>query len=176
MKITSTTSLTIFFQPFSNLDFFRLYYGDRVAQMEDTASSYGQSEIIPQTGYIILLYECSVNWGDWETYPDFLIPFRENIDRQSCYDGSQELISVFYYPPYPKRQWLSPLSTLYGCPLRLSSKGVGKKQVWIYTQKTHVYIKCVNQVSPTSSPISGMKTQPLQPLFVEEVSIMVFVV
>ncbi len=29
-------------------------------------------------------------------------PFRENIDRRSCYDGNWELISVFYYPNYPK--------------------------------------------------------------------------
>ncbi len=96
MKIRSTTSLKFFFvQPFSNLEFFRLYYGDRVAQMEDTASSYDKSEIIPQTGCIILLYECSVNWGDKETCSNFLIPFLENIDRRSCYDGSGVLISVF---------------------------------------------------------------------------------
>ncbi len=177
MKITSSTSLTIFFvQPFSNLDFSRLYYGDRVAQMEDTASSYGQSEIIPQTGFIILLYECSVKWGDWETCPNFFPPFLENIDRRSCYDGSWELISVFPYPYYPKKAVSLTFEYLVGVSSQAASKGIGKKQVWIYIQKSHKYLKCVNQVSPTSLQISGMKTQPLQPLFVGEVSIMVFVV
>ncbi len=87
--------------------------------------------------------------------------------------GSFFIISL---PLLPKKTVVLTFEYLAGVSSMAASKGIGKKQVWIYIQKTYENHKCVNQVSPTSSPISGMKTQPLQPFFVGEVTIMVFVV
>ncbi len=45
-----------------------------------------------------------------------------------------------------------------------------KKQVLINIQKAREYLEGGNQVSPKSSPLQGTKAQPLQSLFVGEVS------
>ncbi len=39
-------------------------------------------------------------WGDIgdDSYPNFLQPFLENIDRKRCNDGSRELIPVYHNP------------------------------------------------------------------------------
>ncbi len=58
--------------------------------------------------------------------PNFLQPFFENIDRRSCNDGRRELIPVFHEPRL--RRWLTPWSTLKGCPLRPRRAGGGKNK------------------------------------------------
>ncbi len=46
----------------------------------------------------------------------------------------------------------------------------GGKKVRINIQKAFEYLEGGNQVSPKSSPLQGMKAQPLQSLFVGEVT------
>ncbi len=50
-----------------------------------------------------------------------------------------------------------------GCPLR-------PRRVQINIQKALEYLEGGSQVSPKSSPLQGMKAQPLQSLFVGEVT------
>ncbi len=45
-----------------------------------------------------------------------------------------------------------------------------KKQVRIIIQKALEYLEDGNQVSPTSSPLQGMKAQPLLSFFVGEMT------
>ncbi len=45
-----------------------------------------------------------------------------------------------------------------------------EKQVRINIQKALEYVEGGNSVSPKSSPLQGIKAQPLQPLFVREVT------
>ncbi len=77
-------------------------------------------------------------------------------------------------PLLPEKTVTITFEYLVGVSSKAASKGIGKKPVWIYIQKTHEYLTCVNQVSPTSSQISRMKTQPLQPLFVVEETIIIY--
>ncbi len=92
--------------------------------------------------------------------PNFLKPFLEKIDRRSCNDGSRELIPVFHNP--------LRLEYLVGVPSWAASSRREEKQVRINIQKALEYLEGGNQVSPKSSPLQGMKAQPLQSLFIEE--------
>ncbi len=106
MKITSTTSLTIFFvQPFSSLDFFGCIMVIALRKWKIRLLLMVRAKLFHK---MVASYSCMSVQSNGEIGN----PFRENIDRRSCYDGSWEFISVFYYPNYPKRQWLSPLSAL----------------------------------------------------------------
>ncbi len=46
----------------------------------------------------------------------------------------------------------------------------GGKQSWVDIQKARENLEGGNQVSPKSSPVQGMKAQPLQSLFVGEMA------
>ncbi len=54
-----------------------------------------------------------------------------------------------------EKRWLAPWNALYGCPLRPHRAG-GKKKKFGSIFKDGI------QVNPKSSPLQGMKAQPLQ--------------
>ncbi len=62
------------------------------------------------------------------------------------------------------------LKYLIGTPFLTAWSGREKKQVRISIQKAHEYLKGGNQVSQKLSPLQEMKAQPLQSLFVGEVT------
>ncbi len=61
-------------------------------------------------------------------------------------------------------------SYLVGEPSKAESSRRGKNQVWISIQETLEHFECGNQVGLTSSPLQGMRAQPLSSLFVGEVT------
>ncbi len=83
----------------------------------------------------------------------------ENFDRRGCNGGGRE-----------------PLRNVDTFLWRGSYLGIPReKQVCIHIQKTRECLKCGYHVSPKSSPLQGMKAQPLQSLFVPLLPILVVV-
>ncbi len=77
--------------------------------------------------------------------PNLIQPFLETIDRRSRNEGSRELILVFHHPQRKGRL----------------SVGMPSKT----PLKTPKYLECNNEISSKSSPLQGMKAQPLQSLY-----------
>ncbi len=118
---------------------------------------------------------CPFNGGDFGkiSVGTFSNPFLKILTEGLV---STEVRSLFQYftnlteNDYPLlRRWLAPWSTLKGCPLRPRRAG-WRKLVCINIQKAREYLEGGNQVSSKSSPLQGMKAQPLQSLFVGEVT------
>ncbi len=106
--------------------------------------------------------------------PNYPQLFLKNIDRRSCNDGSWERIPTVHNPqgkclPPPSVE-ARTLEYLEGVSSYAPSSGRKEKQVRINIQKTLEYLEGGNQISPKSSPPQGMKAQPLQSLFVGEVT------
>ncbi len=95
--------------------------------------------------------------------PNFVQPFLENIDRRCCYDGSRE----------PK---IITLSSNLGLPCKCALLGRveqegGKISLDQYPMNIpREYLEGGNEVSPKSSPLQGIKAQPLQSFFVVEMT------
>ncbi len=86
-------------------------------------------------------------------------------DSRSCNDGSLERFLVFHNPqrkfPPSASAVATILKCLVGVPFQAASSKKEEKQVWSNYQKAREYIEGGNQVSSKSSPLEGMKAQPL---------------
>ncbi len=78
--------------------------------------------------------------------------------------------SLFHYFTTLTAKVALTLEYQLGVSAWAASSGREKKQVRINIQEACEYLEGGNQVNPKSSPLQGMKAQPLQSLFVGEVT------
>ncbi len=96
----------------------------------------------------------------WKGFcPNIIESFLENIVRRN---RNETQTSLKRPPPSPSG---------VGVPSQAPSNGREVKQLQIHTQQACKYLECGNRVSLKSSPLQGMKTQPLQSLFVGKVQL-----
>ncbi len=114
----------------------------------------------------------SVNWGD--SVQTFSNLFLKTLAEGAATAEAGSLFQYFTTLTENADPLLRRLRATLNCPVGMSSlaasSGREGKPIRVNNQNARGYPEGGNQVSPKSSPLQGMKAQPLQSLFVGDVT------